>query len=94
MKAKRKTPRDGGPAYPRIASSRRLGDAIDTVAYDGADGLTVRQHFVGMALAAKTADGLIGYEDQAPAHRKELIRRLVRDCYEIADEMLAQGEAA
>lgn len=55
--------------------------------------VALRDYFAGQALGAKTAPGLIGYEDHAPEHRAELIRRLARDCWEIADAMLAARKA-
>jgi hypothetical protein len=80
------TPADGGPAFPFMPQRSNVGIR----SFDGHPGMTLRQWYAGQALGVKTAPDLIGYEDYAPEHRAELIRRLVRDCWEIADEMLRQ----
>lgn len=69
---------DGGYAFPTTGSQHY--------------GMTLRDWFAGQALGAKMAPDLVGYEDDAPKHRAELIRRLVRDCYEVADAMIAERE--
>lgn len=70
---------ESGPAFPVAGFS------------DAYRGMSLREWYAGQALAAKTASGLIGYEEHAPEFRDELIRRLVRDCFEIADAMLAES---
>ena len=77
---------DGGPAFP-LAGIDESDSPHDF--YPHQEGMSLRDWYAGQALGAKTEGGLIGYEDHAPEHRKELIRRLVRDCVEIADEMIA-----
>jgi hypothetical protein len=89
------TPNDGGPAFPNPCNARTItgpSGEVAAVIYEHAQthgGMSLRDWFAGQALAAKTAPGLIGYEDHAPNHRALLIGRLVRDAWEIADAMLA-----
>lgn len=65
---------DGRPAFPH--NTHR--------------GMMLRDYFAAKALGRHTGGYLIGYEDHAPEHRAELIRRLTRDCWEIADAMLKE----
>lgn len=78
---------DGGPAFPLAPDRWTDMDGVRHMSQEA--GMSLRDYFAGQALAAKMAPGLIGYEDHAPEHRSELIRRLARDCFAVADAMLA-----
>lgn len=75
----------------------RLFDFVDTLKNGDfpvalSTEITLRDLFAAAALGTKIVGALIGYEDHAPEHRSELVRRLSRDCFEIADAMLAERE--
>ena len=80
-------------AYLEIRSGTEIKADIEALTkYKTPCAMGLRDEFAKAALGTKTIGALIGYEDNAPEHRAELIRRLTRDCYEIADAMLRERE--
>ena len=71
---------DGGPAFPVTLDHRGCV---------GAYGMSLRQHFAGLAMAA-----LLGREDTlANGAEARMFRELARLSYAQADAMIAEGAA-
>ena len=68
---------DGGPAFPRTVT---IDDGIDSYREIKRDGMSLRDWFAGQAL-----QGMVHRFDH-PHKSREL---MARDCYSIADAMLA-----
>ena len=78
------TPNDGGPAFP----CQPL-DAQGNPCNAAQDGMSLRQHFAGLAMAA-----LLGREDTlANGAEARMFRELARLSYAQADAMIAEGAA-
>lgn len=82
--AARRPAKSGGQAYPRITSSHRTGDALDSVDYGGEGGMTLRQHHAALAMQALIARTplLAGLVEKTIAHQAFLM----------ADAMISTGE--
>ena len=83
------TPNDGGPAFPpRVYFKQSDGEAQTAGAFiEGGDGMSLRQHFAGLAMAA-----LLGREDTlANGAEARMFRELARLSYAQADAMIAEG---
>jgi len=79
------TPHDGGTAFPVPDSHYANGQ----VQQYGTSGMSLRQHFAGLAMAA-----LLSREDTIANGAEELMHReLARLAYQQADAMIAAGEA-
>lgn len=75
---------DGGPAFP--VSCAADGTPL-RASYLDTDGMSLRQHFAGLAMAA-----LLGREDTlANGAEARMFRELARLSYAQADAMIAEG---
>ena len=76
---------DGGPAFPVVKQVNANGDVVQWEA----PGMSLRQHFAGLAMAA-----LLGREDTiANGAEAQMFRELARLSYAQADAMIAEGVA-
>ena len=79
------TPNDGGRAFPEPF----LPDGFDGLRLNIHPGMSLRQHFAGLAMAA-----LLGREDTlANGAEAVMFRELARLSYAQADAMIAKGAA-
>jgi hypothetical protein len=82
---------DGGPAFPCGPSGTQItgDDGHSWWQFPASDGMSLRQHFAGLAMAA-----LLSREDTIANGAEELMHReLARLAYQQADAMIAAGEA-
>lgn len=79
------TPNDGGRAFPEPF----LPDGFDGLMLNIHPGMSLRQYFAGLAMAA-----LLGREDTlANGAEARMFRELARLSYAQADAMIAEGAA-
>jgi hypothetical protein len=71
--------RDGGPAFPRAASTDEHGQPCNV--YQDQQGMSLRDWFAGQAMV-----GLTAYNSKAAYYH-------AKEAYEIADAMIAQRGA-
>lgn len=76
------TPKDGGPAFPMTGMTQRNGQGIQSVFHEG---MTLRDYFAGKIIGAM----ILG---QTQVERRLDVPDRIKDCWKIADAMLAARE--
>lgn len=81
------------PGCDRCYARTMLARHLPMMGHNADPGMTLRDWFAGKALVGLSIQDAIGRElDAAPRQREEWVKSVAKDCYDLADAILAERE--